>query len=553
MRSFFAFFILFLTFPGLTSPQEKPSDPRALQLFIEGKTLELQDNYLAAIGKYNEALKIERAAGIYYTLSKLYNNVSQYQNSLEAALEALKIAPGNLDYMENAADVYLMLNDYDSALKYLKEVSEKRPDDINILYNIGRLYEVRKQPSQAIKYYEKITEDYQYDESVLRRMVLIYEGYKDYANSAASMEKLLSLYPTDTELKFSIAATYLKIPDYDNALRVYDDILSIDPKNRQVQTEIIKIYFRQNRNDLAFAKFGELVNQDTVDYPTKMGIALAFYDASLDDSSALEVAKSILENIKSAYQGQWMPDYYLALIEARTGGTAGAEEKFKQILEIADTSAEAHVQVGFYYYEQNRLDEALNIFEKGAVRFSDEFRLNFLTGNTYYRLGKQKECLPYLEKALSISPSDLNTLSTLGIVYDNLNMDRECEELYAQGLSLYPDNILLLNNYAYHLAERGKKLKEALEMSRKTIEQEPENSSYLDTYGWIYYKLKDFKNAKKYIEKAVKLGSNPELLEHLGDVYEAMGEIVKALKYWNQALEENPDNKDLIYKIEKYK
>jgi tetratricopeptide (TPR) repeat protein len=248
-----------------------------------------------------------------------------------------------------------------------------------------------------------------------------------------------------------------------------------------------------------------------------------------------------------------MPDYYLALIEARTGGTAGAEEKFKQILEIADTSAEAHVQVGFYYYEQNRLDEALNIFEKGAVRFSDEFRLNFLTGNTYYRLGKQKECLPYLEKALSISPSDLNTLSTLGIVYDNLNMDRECEELYAQGLSLYPDNILLLNNYAYHLAERGKKLKEALEMSRKTIEQEPENSSYLDTYGWIYYKLKDFKNAKKYIEKAVKLGSNPELLEHLGDVYEAMGEIVKALKYWNQALEENPDNKDLIYKIEKYK
>jgi len=32
-----------------------------------------------------------------------------------------------------------------------------------------------------------------------------------------------------------------------------------------------------------------------------------------------------------------------------------------------------------------------------------------------------------------------------------------------------------------------------------------------------------------------------------------MGEIVKALKYWNQALEESPENKDLIYKIEKYK
>ena len=175
-----------------------------------------------------------------------------------------------------------------------------------------------------------------------------------------------------------------------------------------------------------------------------------------------------------------------------------------------------------------------------------------LAGNTYYRLGKQKESLPYLEKALELSPADLNTLSTLGIVYDNLTMDEQCEKLYEQGLRYHPDNILLLNNYAYHLAERGKKLKEALEMSRKTIEAEPENSSYLDTYGWIYYKLKDYKNAKKYIEKAIKLGSNAELLEHLGDVYEAMGEIVKALKYWNKALEESPDNKDLIYKIQKY-
>jgi Tfp pilus assembly protein PilF len=132
-------------------------------------------------------------------------------------------------------------------------------------------------------------------------------------------------------------------------------------------------------------------------------------------------------------------------------------------------------------------------------------------------------------------------------------MDAECERIYDDALKLYPDNVLLLNNYAYHLAERNKRLKEAEEMSRKTIDKEPANSSYLDTYGWVLYRLKDYKNAITYIEKAIKAGSSATLYEHLGDIYEAMGEIVSALKNWNEALKLDPGNKDIQYKIAKYK
>ncbi|HEY3250222.1 MAG TPA: tetratricopeptide repeat protein, partial [Ignavibacteria bacterium] len=540
MSKFFVVLIGIITLLSSLFSQDKPANPKALELFIEGKTFELKDNYLAAIGKYNEALKIEKAAGIYFALAKLYDKVSQYQKSLEFGLEAVKLNNDNLSYKEHVADTYIILGDYQNALKYLKEISEKDPDNLNILYNIGRMYEALKQPSEAVKYYELITENYQYDETVLTRMAEIYEGYKDYSNTAATIEKLLTLNPTDLNLKYSAAAAYIKIPDYDNAIKIYEDILSTQPNNREVQSEVIKLYFRQHRNQDAFEKYSKLINRDTVDFVTKIGIAIAFLDASVEDKEALGVSKSILQTLLAAYPHEWMPEFYLAIIDIREERKDEGERRINNLVTSVDTSAELYVQAGFYYYEQNKFKEASGIFQNGAAKFPEDFRLNYLTGNSYYRLGKNRDALPYLEKAVQITPSDLNALSNLGLVYDDLKMYPETDKLYQQAFKYHPDNVLLLNNYAYHLSERGERLKEALEMSKKTIEKEPENSSYLDTYGWILFKLKDYKNAAIYIEKAVKLGKNATLLDHLGDIYEASGEIVKALKAWNEALQMTP-------------
>ena len=54
-----------------------------------------------------------------------------------------------------------------------------------------------------------------------------------------------------------------------------------------------------------------------------------------------------------------------------------------------------------------------------------------------------------------------------------------------------------------------------------------------------------FQNAKTYLEKAIKIGSSAVLYQHLGDIYEGLGEIVSALKYWNEALKLDPGNKDV--------
>lgn len=87
-------------------------------------------------------------------------------------------------------------------------------------------------------------------------------------------------------------------------------------------------------------------------------------------------------------------------------------------------------------------------------------------------------------------------------------------------------------------------------MSGGLVEREPNNSTYLDTYGWILYKMKDFENAKKYLEKAVAADSGSGvILEHYGDVLYQLGEKEKALENWIKAKEKGDTSQFLDRKI----
>jgi len=153
--------------------------------------------------------------------------------------------------------------------------------------------------------------------------------------------------------------------------------------------------------------------------------------------------------------------------------------------------------------------------------------------------------------ALSIQPDNVNLLGTLGLIYNAIKKYAECDSVYSKALKLEPDNALVNNNYAYSLSERGERLDDALEMVKKSIDAEPYNSSYLDTIGWVYFKLGKYEPAKENIEKAIKVGGEKAvMIEHLGDVVFKMGAKDEAMKLWQKALDLDNGNKELQLKIE---
>ena len=110
---------------------------------------------------------------------------------------------------------------------------------------------------------------------------------------------------------------------------------------------------------------------------------------------------------------------------------------------------------------------------------------------------------------------------------------------------------MVLNNYSYYLSLRGENLDEALKYSRKSIEQEPNNAIYLDTYAWILYRKGEIKKAGKYIEKAIEHGGSDDgdVVEHYGDILFKLGKREEALKQWKKSRDLGNASEAIRYKI----
>jgi Tfp pilus assembly protein PilF len=113
------------------------------------------------------------------------------------------------------------------------------------------------------------------------------------------------------------------------------------------------------------------------------------------------------------------------------------------------------------------------------------------------------------------------------------------EQLFKQVLELDPSNAMTLNYLGYMLADKGIRLPEALKMIRKAVDQEPMNGAFLDSLGWVYFKMGQYELAEDNLRQAVERDqSDPTVHEHMGDLYEKTGRIRQAAAQWERSLAE---------------
>jgi tetratricopeptide (TPR) repeat protein len=198
--------------------------------------------------------------------------------------------------------------------------------------------------------------------------------------------------------------------------------------------------------------------------------------------------------------------------------------------------------------------ELLAASEEAYKAFPDEPAFLNMRVMAYYNLDDFQSVISESERmaeAFKDNPDVVvQALSTIGDTYHQLGNEKEAFKAYDKALKVDPRYAPALNNYAYYLCVEGKKLAKAAAMSKITVEQEPDNATYLDTYGWILHLQKKSQEAKSYFKHAMLYGGKDSatILDHYAEVLYALGEYELAKVYWDQAIKKDTDHEieDLV-------
>lgn len=160
----------------------------------------------------------------------------------------------------------------------------------------------------------------------------------------------------------------------------------------------------------------------------------------------------------------------------------------------------------------------------------------------YTRLKRWPEAEDALNHAsdLSPKPEDKEYVEFLrGSTYEREKKYDEAEASFRKVLASDPQNTVALNYLGYMLADRGVKLDEALTLIKKAVDLDPANGAFLDSLGWAYFKLGKYELADDNLTKASqRMGGDPTVQEHLGDLYQKTGKLKLAVMHWERSVEE---------------
>lgn len=489
-----------------------------------------------------------------------------FEQAFKYLKKAAELSPDNYYYQKALIRAYIAVSDYTSAIKGYETLVKKFPDHEGDLYMLAELYVRIKDFKSAIKTLERLERLTGVDSYVSMSKVEVYKMAGDVKSAHKTLDRMIKEMPLNSSFWEMKGDMYLMSGDLNEAFECYEKSMEIAPDNGEALESLYMYYVRTgetdkvqditNRifasSDISFKRKKEYLNQ-TVRYYTATRTPLAELDtiyrsmikAEADNADIrlmyadylmnMSRGQDAIEELRSAvYVNPQCKECweYLLYQTAQSNDSIMTEKVLSDAMDAIPESADFYYYSGIWNYSKGMTDKALDymlkadsivsVSEKSLNDNNKKDLWNYLF-NYYYQKGDNEKKYLYLEKAVKA----------------------------------FPDDLAGLNNYAYILAEDNTDLDKAEAMSKKTVDKEPLQSLYLDTYAYILMKKGQLTYAKFYIEQALEyMKSNPDavIIEHYGDILFKLGDVDGAMEQWKRSYvmeREGADKEKLKQKIDK--
>jgi tetratricopeptide (TPR) repeat protein len=550
MRKYTSIFFLFwFSYAFAQEAGKIASDYSYQYALIEASRQKMIGNVNEAINLYNSCIQANPKCDVaHYEKGTIYSATGDNAKAEESLGMAYQLDKKNYWYGIAYSELLSENKKFNKSLKVLKAIKKANSKEtLTIDYKLAELYSKEKKYSRALKLLHNIESENGVSEMVSFQIIDIYKKQKRFEEAENVIRGLMKSSPDIIEYQILLAETYTEEGDSASALKTYEKAYLSDSSNIYAITNLADLYSGLGKDEKAYYflsraflnsdipvgskiqtmmylnKDRELIkkNRDFIkpmvdnllsEYPDNMDIktvAYDFYNGIEEHSIALSLIKDILNQKKDDYI-IWQQAIY----------NASMLENYDEIITIGlealnyfPNKNELYLFVGMAYFQKHDYLLAFNTLRDSfrKIKDDDELRLQYLLflSEASYKAGFKTEAYDYYEQLIVADPA----------------------------------NDLIKNNYSYYLALDSSNLLRAKELSYKTIQRNPENSTFLDTYAWILYKIGDFGSAKYYAEKAVVINnvSDPDIIFHYAEILLASGEKSQALNYFHIAAEKGFD------------
>jgi tetratricopeptide (TPR) repeat protein len=518
----------------------------AKKLSFEGKNDEAIKLYLQAIESNPEC------DACYYELANIYifmNNDTQAKQMSEMAY--------NLDN-ENPwfALLYGRLcfhfKEYEKAQNLFRKLLSQHGRKQEIWQSLISSYEEQGLLSEALETLDSMVIRFGESDEIAFRIFNISMDAGKHERAVAEVQKLVTKYPDDPRFMTLLADTYfemgndlLAIETYNRAIKANDSFApALLGKAEALRKKgMFSNYFKALQAYIANREIKPEEKAEYLELVMKIPSFANYFKTNIDTIFAITA---------SIHPTSMELKYTQARYFILTKRQEPAISLLGQLTDMDSDNKDAWLGLLSLEYSLKMFDQ-LEQSSKKAIASDPDFPTFYMySALALFPLNKTKTAIDILEKGIEKANSDTvfldNALAFLGDLYFSIKKPKKAFACYDKALKNNPHNATVLNNYAYYLClTKSKDLDKAYDMSKKAIELESSNSSFLDTFAYILFLQGKYIEAKTMFRQAMAAGGTESavVLDHYADTLNKLGDRSTAEIYWSQALDKqdcvNPD------------
>ncbi|MBQ0016281.1 MAG: tetratricopeptide repeat protein [Bacteroidales bacterium] len=445
----------------------------------------------------------------YYELGRLLLTDGQTDSALLMTQNAVRLADTNLWYRLQLADIYEKQQDGENLTKCWETIVKQHPDVLDYYYELSNAYITAGNITQAIQVLNRIENRYGVSEPVSLQKIKLWDALEKEDQAIAELERLANAMPYSTKYNAMIAEFYMKQKNYAKAKTYYDNIANSNPDDEYIHISLAN-YHRLTGDWIAgYRELQKGFALPGLTCDEKLDIMVSYFSTQDFYHTHTNEGLELLDLLSS----QCPDNGNIALCHGdllmRTGHYSEASKRFMVSLRADSSRYEVWESLLICLNaNQPKSDTLADYARRAAILFPLHQLPSYIQAvcalvrndyETAIKHATQCERIGFHRNYL-----EPQCCALLGDCYYHTQQYDKAWQYFERCLQLDSTDVGTLNNYAYFLAEQGHDLDKAERMSRKTIEADPLNATFLDTYAWILHKLGRKQDATSYIEKALK-------------------------------------------------